>query len=130
MTGKIEYATYLYKPSTVERMSGHFMQLLEAFCSAPATNIQQPCLLTASEKQQILIDWNKTDVSFPNKTIHELFTEQVMRTPEAIALVDEFNNKLTYGELDELSERIKRIVKKKLILKQERLSIILKKSSG
>jgi hypothetical protein len=43
-----------------------------------------------SERQQILCEWNRTDVEFPHdKCIHQMFEEQVARSPDAIALVFE-----------------------------------------
>ena len=38
--------------------------------------ISQLELLTELEKQQILIDWNRTEVEYPSdKTIHQLFDQ-------------------------------------------------------
>ena len=44
--------------------------------------------LSVEEYQQIVIDWNKTGVDYPkDKTIHQLFEEQVKRTPNHIAVL-------------------------------------------
>jgi amino acid adenylation domain-containing protein len=59
-----------------------------------------------SERQRILGEWNLTDVEFPrDKCIHQLFEEQVARSPDAIALVFE-NDCISYSELNRRSNRL------------------------
>ena len=51
--------------------------------------------------------WNETSRLCPytNKTIHEMFEEQVIRTPDNIALVYE-DKRLTYKELNEKANQL------------------------
>jgi amino acid adenylation domain-containing protein len=59
-----------------------------------------------SERQQILREWNRTDVEFPrDKCIHQMFEEQVARSPDAIALVFE-NDCISYSELNRRSNQL------------------------
>ena len=100
LVGVWEYNTDLFDASTIERMAGHFVTLLEAIVANPQERISQLPLLTAVEQQQLLIDWNDTQVDYPaDKCIHQLFEEQVERTPDAVAVVYE-NEQLTYHELN------------------------------
>ncbi|OYE00557.1 non-ribosomal peptide synthetase [Nostoc sp. 'Peltigera membranacea cyanobiont' 232] len=95
-----EYNTDLFDSSTIERMTGHFLTLLEAIVANPSERISQLPMLTASEQQQLLVEWNNTQVDYPqDKCIHQLFEEQVERTPDAVAVVFE-NQQLTYHELN------------------------------
>ncbi|MEH2059372.1 MAG: amino acid adenylation domain-containing protein [Nostoc sp.] len=95
-----EYNTDLFDSSTIERMTGHFVTLLEAVVANPNERISQLPMLTASEQQQLLVEWNDTAVDYPqDKCIHQLFEEQVQRTPDAVAVVFE-NQQLTYHELN------------------------------
>jgi amino acid adenylation domain-containing protein/non-ribosomal peptide synthase protein (TIGR01720 family) len=95
-----EYNTDLFDSSTIERLTGHFLTLLEAIVANPSDRISQLPMLTASESQQLLVEWNNTQVDYPqDKCIHQLFEEQVERTPDAVALVFE-NQQLTYHELN------------------------------
>lgn len=56
--------------------------------------------LGKKEKHKILVEWNATDVVYPeHKTIHRLFEEQVYKTPEQLALIAE-DSVLTYHELN------------------------------
>ncbi|MFN6515779.1 MAG: non-ribosomal peptide synthase/polyketide synthase [Nostoc sp. CreGUA01] len=100
LVGVWEYNTDLFSRSTIERMTGHFVTLLEAIVANPQERISQLPMLTASEQQQLLVEWNDTSVDYPqDKCIHQLFEEQVERTPDAIAVVFE-NQKLTYHQLN------------------------------
>ncbi|NEO97868.1 MAG: amino acid adenylation domain-containing protein [Symploca sp. SIO2E9] len=100
LVGVWEYSTDLFDASTIERMTSHFVTLLEAIVSNPQQRIWQLPLLTEAEKRQLLIDWNNTQADYPqNQCIHQLFEEIVERTPNAIALVFE-NQQLTYQQLN------------------------------
>src|SRR5207244_2327251 len=94
--GNFEYNTDLFDASTVERLAKHFEVLLEGICADPQQKISELPLLTQEEKHEILVEWNATDAPYPkDKCVHELFEEQVQRTPEAVAAVFE-EQELTY----------------------------------
>ncbi|NEO34422.1 MAG: amino acid adenylation domain-containing protein, partial [Symploca sp. SIO3C6] len=100
LVGVWEYSTDLFNASTIERMTGHFVTLLEGIVSNPQQPISQLPLLTEVEKQQLLIEWNDTQLNYPqNQCIHQLFEEQVEKTPKAVAVVFE-DEQLTYYELN------------------------------
>jgi amino acid adenylation domain-containing protein len=74
--------------------------------SNPSQPIHDLPLLTPQEKHQLLIEWNDTKVDYPaDKTIHQLFEEQVKKTPNNIAARDA-KNQLTYKELNERSNQL------------------------
>ncbi|MFN6441572.1 MAG: amino acid adenylation domain-containing protein, partial [Nostoc sp. DedSLP01] len=100
LVGVWQYNTDLFDASTIERMSGHFQTLLAGIVANPEEQISQLPLLTAPEQQQLLIEWNRTEADYPsNRCIHQLFEEQCLRTPNAVAVAfgDE---QLTYYELN------------------------------
>jgi amino acid adenylation domain-containing protein len=100
LKGVWEYNTDLFESSTIERLSGHFLNLLEGIVANPQARISQLPLLTESETNQLLIEWNNTQVDYPEyKCIHQLFEEQVKRTPDAVAVVCS-QQQLTYNELN------------------------------
>nr|MDZ8062915.1 amino acid adenylation domain-containing protein [Nostoc sp. EkiNYC01] len=95
-----QYNTDLFEATTIARMAGHFVTLLEAIVANPQQQIWQLPLLTEIEQQQLLVDWNNTQADYPrDKCIHQLFEEQVERTPDAVAVVFE-NQQLTYQQLN------------------------------
>ncbi|BAY78555.1 amino acid adenylation domain-containing protein [Nostoc linckia NIES-25] len=100
LVGIWQYNADLFDANTIERMSGHFVTLLEGIVANPQERIAQLPLLTALEQQQLLVDWNNTQADYPqDKCIHQLFEEQVERTPDAVAVVFD-NQQLTYHQLN------------------------------
>ncbi|MEH2435907.1 MAG: non-ribosomal peptide synthase/polyketide synthase [Nostoc sp.] len=100
VVGVWEYSTDLFDAGTIERMTGHFVTLLESIIANPQQSISQLPLLTEVEQQQLLVEWNNTQVDYPlDKCLHQLFEEQVARTPDAVAVVFE-NQQLTYQQLN------------------------------
>ena len=60
----------------------------------------------SSEYNKIIYEWNKTERPYPeDKTIHELFEEQVERTPDNIAVVYE-DKQLTYSALNQKANQL------------------------
>ncbi|MBX3053340.1 MAG: amino acid adenylation domain-containing protein [Caldilineaceae bacterium] len=106
LEGRVEYATDLFQPSTIQRMIGHFQILLEGIVASPDSPIDELPLLRASEREQILVAWNPPTTDYPSaKTIQQLFQEQAACTPKAVAIVDG-EERLTYQQLDECANRL------------------------
>ncbi|NEO15942.1 MAG: AMP-binding protein [Moorea sp. SIO4G2] len=94
------YNSDLFYPETIDRIARHYMTLLEGIVANPETPIFKLPLLTESERHQLLIEWNNTQVDYPkDKCIHQLFEEQAEKIPDAVAVVFE-DQKLTYRELN------------------------------
>ncbi|KNE75166.1 non-ribosomal peptide synthetase (plasmid) [Candidatus Burkholderia crenata] len=97
--GYVEYASDLFNRDTVERLLTRFRTLLEAVVTDSSCPIADIDLLTADERQQLLVEWNATDRPLPKVTLPEWFEAQVERTPTAMAvLCDEVA--LDYRELN------------------------------
>ncbi len=106
VSGPITYNPNLFDASTIKRMVDHWQTFLTAALANPDRSIAELPLLTLSERQQLLFDWNNTRMDRSNETVlHELFEAQVARTPDAIALTFE-NEQMTYRELNERSNRL------------------------
>ena len=68
-------------------------------------------MLSEEEKKRISFDFNDTNAEYPkDKTIQELFEEQVERTPDNTAVVFE-DQQLTYREFNEKSNRLARLLR-------------------
>ncbi len=82
--------------------------LVEALESTPSRLMRALQVLPQSERQQILYDWNATEVDYPEgKCLHELFEQQVGKTPEAVAVVCE-DASLSYVELNRGANQLAR----------------------
>ncbi len=98
--GHFEFNTDLFDAQTIERLAGHFQNLLEGIVSDPQQRVSELPLLSATEKRQLLTEWNETAVAYAdNSCMHELFLAQATQTPDRIAVVFE-DQPLTYGELN------------------------------
>jgi tyrocidine synthetase III len=100
------YNDDIYTPETIERLTGHLEQLLTVILKDPSLPIRELEYLSAKEIQQLLAGFNDTRTLYPiEKTIVDLFEEQVSRTPDRIALVFE-ETQLSYAKLNEEANRI------------------------
>ena len=97
---QIIYNNDVYEKGMIERLMRHFKKLSSNLLSTPDLSINKINYLTEEEEQQILVDFNNTTTDYPKeKTVIELFEEQVKATPDNIALIFE-KRELTYSELD------------------------------
>ncbi|RBL90063.1 non-ribosomal peptide synthetase [Chitinophaga flava] len=103
---KISYNSGIYSRSTIEQLSFHLEQLLQAIVQQPYQPVQQVDFLNADEKQLLSVTFNDTARIYPTgKTIVDLFEAQAARTPDAIALVSG-KKTCTYRELQEISNQL------------------------
>src|SRR4030095_9556490 len=81
-------------------------RLVEALEHAPATRMRNLDVLSASERHQLLVEWNETGRLYPqDRRIHDLFSEQAERTPERIALIGD-GRVMSYGELNRRANQL------------------------
>ncbi|WP_153000590.1 non-ribosomal peptide synthetase, partial [Pseudomonas syringae] len=100
LSAGLTYATALFERSTIERMAGHWLALLQAICANAGQRIAEVPILDAAEQQQIIRDWNATAADFPGEhSLHSLIEAQVLATPDAPALVFAAEQ-LSYAQLN------------------------------
>ena len=89
----------------VERMAAEFATLVEAIHKRPTEPVWQHTIVP-SEERDAMREWNDTAAPYPDdRCIHQLFEEQVVRTPNAIAVVFE-GEELTYQQLNRRANRL------------------------
>ncbi|WP_103866072.1 non-ribosomal peptide synthetase [Aquimarina sp. I32.4] len=124
----IEYCRDLYLPSSIIRIIENFKTLLSSIVSNPLEKITELSIITQLEEQKLLIDFNNTNVVYPkNKTLVDLFEEQVVKTPYSIAVCFE-NDSFTYKELDEKSNQLAHYLRKKGVEEESLVPICLERS--
>jgi len=90
----------------VELLGRRFMRLLTAYATAPDQPVNSIDLLDARERRQIVEEFNQTHTEYPrNKTMMELFAEQVQRRGEELAVVCG-EEKISYADLDRRSNQL------------------------
>jgi len=123
----IEYNTDLFSGESITKLIAHFNQLLRAVMLTPQQAIGELNILTSAEQQQLLNNFNATDVVYPkDKTIIGLFEEQVAKSPEAIAIVFE-ERQLTYRALHEQSNQLAHYLVSKGIGKESLVPICIER---
>ena len=128
LTGSVEYRTDLFDLATIERMVGHFQNLLQGIVTNPDQALSELPLLTESEKHQLLEEWNDTKTDYPkDKCVHELFESQVERTPDAIAVVFE-DQQLSYRELNNRANQLAHYLRKHGVGPDELVGICVARS--
>ncbi|MEM1366729.1 MAG: amino acid adenylation domain-containing protein [Cyanobacteria bacterium P01_H01_bin.15] len=105
ITGQVEYNQDLFDVETIRRLVGHFQTLLAGIVTNPAAKLSALPLLSETELQTLLIDWNQTEREYPTSTIHELFEAQARKAPDAIALTDG-EREWTYQALDQQANQV------------------------
>nr|VFJ54365.1 MAG: amino acid adenylation domain-containing protein [Candidatus Kentron sp. FW] len=93
-------------PGAITCLLGHLEVLLGAMVQGPESDIHRLPILTEAERQRVLVEWNDTKVPYPqDKCVHELFEEQVAKTPDAVAVVFE-DEEVSYFELNARANRL------------------------
>ncbi|MBG1264991.1 non-ribosomal peptide synthetase [Nostoc sp. WHI] len=100
-----EYATDLFEKITIQRMAAQFEVLLKGIVACPQQPINTLPLMTAPELLQ-LQRWNQTQSDYPNdKTLVEIFEQQVAKNSHNLALVFE-SQSLTYQQLNQKANQL------------------------
>ena len=102
LTGSLD----VFEPATVERILAHFLQLIEAISADPLQPIAGLPILTAAERETMLVQWNKTESAYPrDASIHGLFQTQAAASPDIPALVWD-GGQMSYRELNTHANRL------------------------
>ncbi|MET4429280.1 amino acid adenylation domain-containing protein [Mycolicibacterium sp. 624] len=105
--GSVEFRTDVYDAASIETLIERLQRVLEAITADPARSLSSVDLLHSGERA-LLDDWaNRAVLTHPASavSIPVLFAEQVMRTPEAVAITCG-QRSWTYRELDESANRL------------------------
>jgi len=106
IVGNVSYATDLFDRATVSKWIGCFERVLREMVGNPEVRVSRLSLVTDAERRIVIELFNATHTAYPHdKLIHELFEEQVKRTPGAVAVVYQ-EQVLTYAELNERANQL------------------------
>jgi amino acid adenylation domain-containing protein len=102
------YDSALFDAESVERLAGHFLQLLSSAARGGDATVGGLEMLSDEQRHYLLSEFNDTALDFgPSKCLHQLCEEQAARTPDALAVVFE-GEELTYAELNARANRLAR----------------------
>ncbi|MFC0006892.1 non-ribosomal peptide synthetase, partial [Micromonospora siamensis] len=102
----IRYDPRLLDESTVTRLGGHFVALLDGLAAGADRTLADVEMLTAEERHRIIDEFNDTEAAYPaHLCVHEVFAEQARATPDAVAVACA-GRELTYAELDRRANQL------------------------
>ncbi|WP_263139965.1 non-ribosomal peptide synthetase [Pseudomonas sp. RIT-PI-AD] len=108
LAASFSYASELFDASTIERMAGHWQTLLRALVAKPSERLDRLPLLSATESQALLRQWNPQPAPHASADyLHRRFERQAVRAPQAIAVSDG-DRHLSYDQVNRMANRLAR----------------------
>ena len=123
ITVEMQYNAHAFDRDSVERLGGYFRRLLSGVAQDPSAEVGAIDLLGDSESHHLLVESNRTEVEYPEgKCIHQLFEDQVAKTPDAIALVFE-DQRLAYRELNARANQLAHALRRRGVKPNDRVGL-------
>jgi amino acid adenylation domain-containing protein len=123
---KLNYNALRYSAELAWRILAHVRNILNAFVSGKSATLGAINLLSEAERERFAI-WNRTHVDYPALCTHELFEQQVERTPNACAVLFE-DQQLTFAQLNQRSNQLARYLIKHSIGPDVRVGLFIERS--
>jgi amino acid adenylation domain-containing protein len=128
LTGCLEYNTDIFDSTTITQLINNFQTLLENIVANPEQHLSELSLLSASEQEQLLFEFNQTRVDYPQDiSLHQLFEQQVKITPLSIALISE-SEEVTYHQLNYKVNQLAHYLQKQGVTKETPVALCLERS--
>jgi amino acid adenylation domain-containing protein/thioester reductase-like protein len=128
ITGVVNYDTDLLDEETVNRWLASYTTLLKGIASGTQCRLADLPMLSEQEQGKVIKQFNATHTPYPQGTlIHEMFEEQVKRTPSATAVVYG-QQSLTYAEVNTKANQLARLLKSKDIGPNKIVGICVERS--
>lgn len=127
IVGEIEFSTDILESGTIKSLRGKFISLLDNILSNPETSLKNISILSDDDKK-LIENINNTITPYPkNKTIVQLFEDQVTRYPDKTAVA--FNKDLlTYKQLNERANQLARTLRESGVKSDTPVGILVEKS--
>ncbi|WP_327371811.1 non-ribosomal peptide synthetase [Streptomyces sp. NBC_01217] len=127
MTLALSYRPDIFDRAWAQGVCQWLGRILESAVTAPGTPIGRIDILDAAERRRVLEEWNDTQVELPTATVAGLFEAQVVRTPEATAVVFE-GQELSYAELNARANRLAHLLIRSGVGVEDRVAVLQERS--
>uniref|UniRef100_UPI003F6F83B3 amino acid adenylation domain-containing protein n=1 Tax=Gloeocapsopsis crepidinum TaxID=693223 RepID=UPI003F6F83B3 len=122
------YNQELFTLESIQQIAAQFQTLVTSAAQNPETPISKLEILSPSDRQKLLVDFNNTQRDFPlNRCIHQIFEEQAANHPDKIAVVFE-DEQLTYAELNHKANQLAHYLRSLKIDSEQIVGIYLERS--
>ena len=129
LNGSFQYNVDLFDENTIIHLVAHYQNLLGELMAKTSQPMAELEMLTPSERQRIVFDWNELQADFPQVCIQDLISEQVEKDPGAPAV--ECNGvSLTYGDLERKANRLAHYLRANGVGAEYRVGIYLPRSEN
>jgi amino acid adenylation domain-containing protein len=128
LKASIFYRKDLFETAAIERMSRHFLQLLQSIANGTETPIARLNMISDEEQALLLGPYAGSRADYPRVCVHQLFTEQVALRPDAEAIVFG-TERLTYRQLDQRSNQVAQFLRGQGIGHEDRVGIFMDRSA-
>jgi amino acid adenylation domain-containing protein len=126
LTGGLEYATELFEPATIERLSAALLDLFDALVEHPERPLRE--LPLSTRHAQTLDAWNATEAAYDrSRLVHRLFEARVDEAPHRTAILFE-DESVSYAELDQRASKIARHLRGLGVGPEDRVGVCLRRS--
>ena len=123
-----DYLISKYSIDDICSIHARFLYIINQVLENNDITLNEIEIVTPDEKKKILYDFNNTSADYPrDKTITQLFEEQVEKTPDNIAVVFE-DQKLTYRELNERANSLASYLRSQKIGRNDIVGIMVNRS--
>lgn len=103
---RLFYDAELFDAASIDRTLRNLQTLLQSVVENPDQRLSKLSILTADERRQVLIEWNRTDFDYPrDKCLHELVEVHAEQVPQRQAVVCG-SRQLTYGEFNSQANQL------------------------
>ncbi|AFZ36193.1 thioester reductase domain protein [Stanieria cyanosphaera PCC 7437] len=125
---EFQYDSNKFDSETITRLGRQYHTLIESIITNPAATVEEITILDRQQLDQLLIEFNNNQTNYPqDRCIHQLFENQVTKTPDNIALVWE-GKQLTYIELNQKADQLANYLKKQGVKPNTLVGLYLERS--
>jgi amino acid adenylation domain-containing protein/non-ribosomal peptide synthase protein (TIGR01720 family) len=129
----INYSAGLFRRERMEVVADHLLRLLDSLGSQPGVPIAGAAIASAAEIATVSETFGRASADYPReRSIAEVFEEQVAATPEAEAVLSEAADgevvRLTYGALNGRADRLARRLRARGVGLETPVGVLLERS--
>jgi amino acid adenylation domain-containing protein len=124
----VEYRSSLFERETIERMAGHYQNLLASIVNDPSATLSDLPMHDPGEVRTLIEDFSRgPEIAIEGTCIHTLFEQQASNSPDAIAIVHDGAQR-TYSELNARANRLAHHLRSLGIGPDQRIALVLDRS--
>ena len=128
ISAELQYNEQVFDRTAVRQIAGYFQRFLSGVLQNSEVDIGTIELLDDDERHRLLVEFNQTAADLPGgKCIHQLFEEQVARTPGAVAVVSG-DQELTYDALNTRANQLAHLLRSRGIGPDARVGLCVERS--